>query len=47
MMSSVSNLIGTTGFPAAVTKIGSGLKAFLPFFEEGHDHLGGGWLAID
>ena len=30
MMSSVSNLIGAAGFPAAVTKIGLGLKPVLP-----------------
>ena len=30
MMSSVSNLIGAADFPAAVTKIGLGLKPVLP-----------------
>ena len=30
MMSSVSDLIGAAGFPAAVTKIGLGLKPVLP-----------------
>ena len=40
MISLVSNMNGAAGFPAAVTKIGLGLKPVLPFFEEdGNAHL--------